>query len=382
MMRSIVFFLIVFFSASVLGKDAEGKDYVAEATYQSLGQTVKSLEGSRIGDLQFTFVDPLCVCGQNIVDHFKDEVDDQVTDRLYKATDNLIVQFSLILEEIDLEIKKIGNLKQANELYSFSQLYELTSKSISGFPSSYTVSPEGCPAIDVTKHSDFEVFFSVVSTHESGGKYTAKNPNTFAYGRYQFIPSTGEEYCNKAKSSVHECGSCVMAKTASGSKKTRQTWWDSPACQDKMFEFFTRDNQRYLQNHGVAVTTCSLYIAHQQGKAGAVHIYNNKPKDSIKRNMLSNIGQGMHSGGGYTWTQARDAFVAFWSKRFNADILKVSGELDSNSTSDGNSTKEDTPKEKTTQEQRNNFFREGILLELYKQREGLKGWKQELTYEP
>lgn len=378
-MKSILFLCLVLLSFL----DAkEEKDYIEEATSQSLGHTVKSLEGSRTNDLVFTFLDPLCVCSTIMMNHFKDEVDEQVTDRLYTATDNLIAQFSLVLEEIDLEIGKISNLKQMNELYSFSQLYELTGESISGFPRTYAVSPEGCPLIDVNNEADWNVFLSVISTHESGGSYTAKNPDTYAYGRYQFIPSTGKEYCYKAKNKgASECGSCVPAYGPNGSIKVPQTWWGSTSCQDKMYEAFTKNNQKILQNNGIPVTTCSLYVAHQQGAEGANQIYRNNISTKVKRNMLSNMGRGVlgiNEAAAYTVAYTREKYVEFWNKRFGANILEVSGDI--NSTEENNETQK--PEEKTTQEQRNNFFREGILLELYKQRDGFKGWFDELVVEP
>lgn len=104
---------------------------------------------------------------------------------------------------------------------------------------------------------------------ESGGSYTAENPTSGAFGKYQFIPSTMNFYADKLGMTDEE------ARTPQG--------------QERMFEAFTMDNVRGLEQSGIPVNTVTTYLAHQQGLGGARQIVAGDISPGVRRNILSNI---------------------------------------------------------------------------------------------
>lgn len=98
---------------------------------------------------------------------------------------------------------------------------------------------------------------------ESGNTgYTARNPSSSAYGKYQFMTGgkegaeggTGLAYARK------------LGYEGNEGKDLRS--WMTPERQDQMFEEFTRDNLASLKANRLPQDTFHLYGAHQQGMKG------------------------------------------------------------------------------------------------------------------
>lgn len=112
---------------------------------------------------------------------------------------------------------------------------------------------------------DFDKLIEIEST----GSYTAVNPTSGAYGKYQFIPSTLNQYANRLGMSEQEA--------------------KSPAGQEQIFRAFTNDNIAGLEAANIPVTTSSIYLAHQQGLNGLKQIMDGTISPEVRRNILSNI---------------------------------------------------------------------------------------------
>ncbi|WP_283772518.1 transglycosylase SLT domain-containing protein [Bartonella bilalgolemii] len=95
-----------------------------------------------------------------------------------------------------------------------------------------------------------ESFLQRVAMIESNGNPTAQNKNSSAGGLYQFLDSTAEQYRLKNKFDPFEATD-AMAR-------------------------LTKDNTRYLQTAlGRVPSEAELYLAHQQGPAGAARLIKN-----------------------------------------------------------------------------------------------------------
>jgi hypothetical protein len=98
---------------------------------------------------------------------------------------------------------------------------------------------------------------------ESGGKYTAKNPDTSASGRYQFTKKTGKYVMQKAG-------------LASNSSEAQALWDEcakssSAKCkgvQDKMCHWYSNSIKSQLKKKGVPLTVANMYFAWNQGVGG------------------------------------------------------------------------------------------------------------------
>lgn len=93
-----------------------------------------------------------------------------------------------------------------------------------------------------------------------GGDPTADNPNSSAYGRYQFIEPTWEGLMRDHPE---------LGLTAAGRTGTDQ---DSLDQQDRAFDAFTRANADVLRGSGFELTDKNLYLAHFLGAGGAVQM--------------------------------------------------------------------------------------------------------------
>ena len=115
-------------------------------------------------------------------------------------------------------------------------------------------------------------YFDKMSNVESGGSYTAENPNSGAYGRYQFLKSTAVPML----------------------RKYGATWEDfkrSPQLQDKLASDFTAQNASILRKNGFAPTDRNLYMAHNLGIGSALKALRGKAVGSkfLEANNVSSI---------------------------------------------------------------------------------------------
>lgn len=109
--------------------------------------------------------------------------------------------------------------------------------------------------------SDFK---RMVRGVESGGNDSAKNPNSSASGRYQFVEGTFLEMYKKAY--------------GASDNEARFAWKNnrnSPEVQEALMDQLIVDNQSSLQRAGIPVTSGSLYLAHFAGAGGAQKLYTN-----------------------------------------------------------------------------------------------------------
>ena len=98
-------------------------------------------------------------------------------------------------------------------------------------------------------------YYASIRAAESGGNDTAKNPNSTATGRYQFIQSTWDGLRTKHPE---------LGLTANGRLDPEQ--------QERAIRAFTEDNARVLVRAGVAVTNGTLYAAHFLGAGTAAKV--------------------------------------------------------------------------------------------------------------
>lgn len=99
---------------------------------------------------------------------------------------------------------------------------------------------------------------------ESGGKDGAKNPNSSATGRYQFIEGTFKQVYKQVYG-----GGDAAANAAWANKR------NDPAIQEALMDRFTRDNAAGLAKAGIPVTEGNLYLAHFAGIGGAQALHRN-----------------------------------------------------------------------------------------------------------
>ena len=102
---------------------------------------------------------------------------------------------------------------------------------------------QGCGSPDID-----EIAEKIVKVETRHGSYTALNPKTGAYGRYQIIPSTARLYSKKLHIPFNQ--------------------WKRPENQDKIFKALLADNIKRLEEEGVEVNAFTVYGCHQQGATG------------------------------------------------------------------------------------------------------------------
>ena len=100
-----------------------------------------------------------------------------------------------------------------------------------------------------------EGYYRSIRVAESGGNDSAKNPNSTATGRYQFIQSTWNQLARQFPS---------LGLTPDGRT--------DPAQQERAIKAFTEQNAQVLARGGVQITNGSLYAAHFLGARGALDV--------------------------------------------------------------------------------------------------------------
>lgn len=115
-------------------------------------------------------------------------------------------------------------------------------------------------------------YYASIRAAESGGNDAAKNPNSTATGRYQFIQSTWDGLRAKHPE---------LGLTAGGRLDPEQ--------QERAIRAFTEDNARVLVRAGVAVTNGTLYAAHFLGAGTAAKVL----RAGLDQSMSSLVGAGV-----------------------------------------------------------------------------------------
>lgn len=107
-------------------------------------------------------------------------------------------------------------------------------------------------------------YFANTRRSESGGNDSAKNPNSSATGRYQFLDSTWQGLAQQYPE---------LGLTPDGR--------NDPAQQEKAMKAFTMDNARQLKASGIGVNPGTLYAAHFLGAGGASKVLSADPNTPV-----------------------------------------------------------------------------------------------------
>ncbi|MTH65077.1 hypothetical protein [Paracoccus shanxieyensis] len=100
-----------------------------------------------------------------------------------------------------------------------------------------------------------ESYYASARAAESGGDDTAKNPNSSATGRYQFVSGTWNQLIRQRPD---------LGLTPEGRL--------DPAQQERAMRAFTEANAKTLMRGGIAITNGTLYAAHFLGAGGALKV--------------------------------------------------------------------------------------------------------------
>lgn len=108
---------------------------------------------------------------------------------------------------------------------------------------------------------------------ESGGKASAKNPKSSAYGLGQFTAATWKRFAASPVGKMLK-GKMDMAEWLAA----RAT----PAIAMQGMRWLTQLNADHLEKHGVPANDTTLYLAHFMGAQGAVSLYQADPKQNAR----------------------------------------------------------------------------------------------------
>lgn len=120
----------------------------------------------------------------------------------------------------------------------------------------------------------------IIARIESNNSYTAKNPTSTAYGKYQFLRGTNSYYAKK------------MGVSSS--------YLRTPEGQELAMDVMLRDNASVLRKHGLPVNTTNLYVLHQQGAGGGIDILKGDPSPKTLSLMKSNLPKSLQKGDIYS----------------------------------------------------------------------------------
>ena len=381
-----IIFIFFAFSTFLLSNE-----YFDKAHQDVTGSTPEILSQERTQDLSFYFVSSCC-CTNDILNIFQEYTEKEVN-RLNPATDVLIQSLTMVYEKVDLKKKGVENYRYINALYSFADRTDSANRygSTEVFQSDVEFSGEGCKDLDFNNQEDREWYsHNIIDRFEGGGDYGIKGGASNAFGKYQFMPADGSIQCQKAPPELNCCGGTYILHHGSSAGKTTdglewRTGANAVACQDAMFENYTKGHQKEIENYDIPINSCTLYLAHQQGVGGLNWIMGGKVPSSYSISTLQNVVSA--NIGKKNWNDAinsgadinnpdvlREMFVKEWSSRFGGDIRSSTGKV--------------APIEKVTEEaekfatlipNRDSFYREGILFELYRQKEELDSILQNIS---
>lgn len=115
--------------------------------------------------------------------------------------------------------------------------------------------------------SNFASYLASTRSRESGGDDNAKNPNSSASGRYQFIDSTYLSYARRLFPGLSD-------EQLMGMK-------NDPSVQDRIMSEFTSDNGNSLRAAGFEANDRNLYLSHFLGSGGALRALRADPSTPV-----------------------------------------------------------------------------------------------------
>lgn len=121
-----------------------------------------------------------------------------------------------------------------------------------------------------------KLFLDRLMAAESGGRLTARNPATSAYGPFQFLSATFLDVVQRN-----------FPQLAAGKSNAEILNLRADAeVSRKVALVYTRENASFLAAHGTAVTAANLRLAFFAGPSGAVKVLAAKPEEPVS-NILS-----------------------------------------------------------------------------------------------
>jgi len=373
----------VFLTLMMFSSLSYGKDYFTTSYNSATGKNYSDMTLQREEDINFIYSDELCCCNDEILRIFKEGTKRQA-EKINPATDYLIYGLTMVNEKVDLKINQLKNYKQVNALYSFADRTNSNDRYGDNEPIApdVPIGGKGCKAMDFNNPEDRAWYESnVIDKYEAKGNYGQAGLSSNAFGRYQFMPSEGASYCAKTTASLGCCEGTwrgfVGAEWRTGA--------NAQVCQDEMFKLLTEDNSGYLEHYRLPQNSCTLYLTHQQGVGGLLWLNGgNLPKGTslatMRHRVEVNVGKGV-------WNDAlasgvdlnnedvlRKLYADFWSKKFGGDIFSGEGKAVTVP-----ELTQEAEKFATLSVNRDAFYREGILLELYRQKEEIKSILQNFS---
>ena len=116
-------------------------------------------------------------------------------------------------------------------------------------------------AKDVNPTVVLDHFMSVTRARESGGKLTAQNPNSSAYGPYQFTKGTWKDQIRKQRPDLASLPDAELYALRA-----------DPQLADEIMRGFTQENAGKLAEAGQQVTSGNLYLMHFFGEGDAIPV--------------------------------------------------------------------------------------------------------------
>ena len=148
-------------------------------------------------------------------------------------------------------------------------------------------------------------YYASIRAAESGGNDTAKNPNSTATGRYQFIQSTWDGLRAKHPE---------LGLTANGRLDPEQ--------QERAIRAFTEDNAKTLIRAGVAVTNGTLYAAHFLGAGTAAKVL----RAGLDQSMSSLVGAGVMAANKFLNGKTVGDFIAWAEDKAGGQAPQPAGQ--------------------------------------------------------
>lgn len=126
--------------------------------------------------------------------------------------------------------------------------------------------------IEATGLSSREGYYAAIRSSESGGNYSADNPNSTAFGGFQFLDGTWSDL--------------VRRHPNSGLKLDGR---GDPAQEEIAIRLFTDENANTLAASGIAQTNGNLYAAHFLGAGDAVRVLNANGQTLVSSIVPANV---------------------------------------------------------------------------------------------